>query len=165
MADFGIAVALTLKNEGGYVDDPNDAGGATNMGITQDDLDREYGPGTYPIRSLTVAQAEAYYQCAFLAQLSTMSIESQLVASKLFDLGVLFGTGEAVILLQQCLDHFNVVVDGNFGPHTLAAVNEDSELPLLAEYKQKVFAHIQVIVLAHPEDARFETGWENRVMS
>lgn len=164
MAIFSEAVNLTLKNEGGYVDDPNDAGGATNMGITQDDLDRAYGPGTFSVQQLTPAQAEAYYLTHFWTYLYNQ-IESQLVANKLFDLGVLFGTGEDVILLQQCLDHFNVVVDGNFGPHTLAAVNEDSELPLLAEYKQKVFAHIQVIVLAHPEDARFETGWENRVMS
>lgn len=161
MADFGIAVALTLKNEGGYVNDPNDAGKATNMGITAADAD---AAGLGDVRNLTVAQAEAYYRAHFWPTIYD-SIESQLVASKLFDLGVLFGTGEAVILLQQCLDHFNVIVDGQFGPHTLAAVNEDSELPLLAEYKQKVFAHIQVIVLAHPEDARFEVGWEKRVMS
>lgn len=161
MANFDEAVALTLQHEGGYTNNSADSGGATNMGITHADAD---AAGLGDVRNLTVAQAEAYYRAHFWPAIYD-SIESQLVASKLFDLGVLFGTGEAVILLQQCLDYFNVVVDGKFGDVTLLAVNEDSELPLLAEYKQKVFAHIQVIVLAHPEDSRFETGWENRVMS
>jgi len=31
---FDICVAFTLRQEGGYVDDPADPGGATNMGIT-----------------------------------------------------------------------------------------------------------------------------------
>lgn len=161
MADFQTAVNLTLQHEGGYVNDPNDAGKATNMGITAADAD---AAGLGDVRNLTVAQATAYYAARFWPTIYS-EIESQLVANKLFDLGVLFGTGEAIILLQQCLNHFNVVVDGKFGDATLLAVNEDSELQLLAEYKQKVFAHIQVIVLAHPEDSRFETGWENRVMS
>lgn len=160
MAQFSEAVQKTLANEGGFIDDPNDTGGATNMGITQTDAD---AAGLGPVQDLTVAQAEAFYQARFWPAIYDQ-IESQDVANKLFDLGVLFGTGEAVILLQQCLDHFNVTVDGQFGPFTLAAVNEDSPLPLLAEFKQKVFAYIQVIVIAHPDDARFEVGWERRVM-
>jgi hypothetical protein len=35
MADrFDACLAFTLREEGGYVDDPADPGGATNMGIT-----------------------------------------------------------------------------------------------------------------------------------
>jgi lysozyme family protein len=35
MADmFDACLAFTLREEGGYVDDPADIGGATNMGIT-----------------------------------------------------------------------------------------------------------------------------------
>lgn len=34
--DFPRCVAVTLAQEGGYVDDPQDPGGATNMGITLD---------------------------------------------------------------------------------------------------------------------------------
>src|SRR5437764_12748637 len=32
--NFGTCLAFTLKEEGGYSDDPADPGGATNMGIT-----------------------------------------------------------------------------------------------------------------------------------
>ena len=35
MADsFSICVAFTLNSEGGYVNNPADPGGATNLGIT-----------------------------------------------------------------------------------------------------------------------------------
>ena len=34
MADFKQAIAKVLKNEGGYVDNPNDLGGTTNFGIS-----------------------------------------------------------------------------------------------------------------------------------
>jgi len=54
MADTNQSIALTLQNEGGYVDNPNDKGRATKYGITQEDL-----PGQ-DIAELTVAQATAY---------------------------------------------------------------------------------------------------------
>ena len=34
MDDFQTCLAFTLSQEGGFVDDPYDPGGATNMGIT-----------------------------------------------------------------------------------------------------------------------------------
>ena len=34
MADFTLYLPKVLKWEGGFVDDPDDAGGATNMGVT-----------------------------------------------------------------------------------------------------------------------------------
>ena len=56
MADFNQAVVLTLKHEGGFVDNPADPGGATNMGITQRDL-----PGV-DIRNLSTPLAMNYYR-------------------------------------------------------------------------------------------------------
>ena len=38
MADFNKAIAIILKHEGGYVNDPDDPGGETNMGITKRDF-------------------------------------------------------------------------------------------------------------------------------
>jgi lysozyme family protein len=34
MSDFNQAVKVILQHEGGYVDNPNDPGGATNYGIS-----------------------------------------------------------------------------------------------------------------------------------
>ena len=36
MADFELTIPFTHEKEGGFVHDPDDAGGATNMGVKQE---------------------------------------------------------------------------------------------------------------------------------
>lgn len=159
-SDFSVAVALTLKNEGGFVDNPADPGGATNMGVTQKD---------YPsinIRDLTVAQAEAFYQEKFWNALYSQ-IENQSVANKLFDLGVLFGIGTAVKILQEVLaPHFpDVKPDGGFGPVTLAAVNQSDAASLLVAYKTGMVARVIQVASNNPAERIFVSGWIRRINS
>ncbi|MBV8336397.1 MAG: hypothetical protein JO358_13330 [Alphaproteobacteria bacterium] len=69
MADiFDICLAFTLREEGGYVDDPADPGGATNMGITlatyrewSDDPDL----GAFQVKDLTLKTARAIYRALY----------------------------------------------------------------------------------------------------
>jgi len=155
MADFNQAVALTLQHEGGYVNNPADPGGATNMGITQADM-----PGT-PIKDLTAAQATQYYADHYWKPLYSQ-ITSQRVANKLFDMGVLFGVGTAVKALQTALD---LVVDGVFGPMTLGAANRANEMLMLDAFKSELHAHVLAIVAARPASSVFLKGWQTRIDS
>ena len=155
MADFNQAVQLTLKHEGGFVDNPADPGGATNMGVEQRDLPN------IPIQSLTVAQATAYYQETYWKPFYSL-ISSQAVASKLFDLGVLFGVGTAVKNLQAAL---NIEMDGLFGPGTLNAVNAANSTSLLLNFQMEMNAHVRAIVAANPKLNAFQKGWQNRINS
>ena len=155
MADFQQAVALTLQHEGGYVNDPADPGGATNMGITQRDL-----PET-PIQNLTVAQAVAYYSNTYWKGLYS-SLTSQQLANKLFDWGVLFGVGTAVKVLQGVL---GIKQDGLFGPASLAAVNATDGVMLLEEYKNSMLIHASRVVAANPTLTKFLAGWMRRINS
>ena len=155
MADPNIAIALTLKNEGGFVNNPADPGGATNMGITQADM-----PGVN-IADLTVTQAETYYDQHYWKSLYS-EIEDQFVANKLFDLGVLFGVGTAVQMMQGVL---KLTPDGVFGPATLAAVNEAEPLSLLTAYKTVMVQHAIDIGGAHPQERQFVVGWLRRINS
>jgi len=43
MAEFGIYAPLLRKLEGGFVNDPQDAGGATNAGVTLNTFRAYYG--------------------------------------------------------------------------------------------------------------------------
>lgn len=156
MADFQQAVQKTLVHEGGFTNNPHDKGGPTKYGITQADM-----PGVN-IADITQEQAITYYSEHYWKDLYSQ-IKDQLMAEKIFDMGVLFGVGTAVKLLQISMQHaIAVVSDGNFGPNTLNATNQIGDLN---EYKQVLLAHIVNVVTNNPGDAVFVQGWTNRVNS
>jgi lysozyme family protein len=154
MADPNVAIIKTLHSEGGFVDNPADRGGPTNMGITQADL-----PGT-PIQNLTIGQAETYYSEHYWKPLYSQ-IESQDIANKLFDMGVLFGVGTVVIFLQTCLNL--EPTDGVFGPKTLQATNEADPATLLVAFKSVLMTHATAIGAKDPTQRQFVKGWWNRI--
>lgn len=155
MADFNQAVQKTLVHEGGYVDNPNDRGGPTKFGITQADM-----PGKN-ITDITTDDAVAYYgEHYWKAHYS--DIQDQSIAEKLFDMGVLFGVGTAVSILQLSL---GITQDGAFGPASLDATNSAESVSLLATYKTNFVTHAFNIATARPQDRMFLKGWANRINS
>jgi lysozyme family protein len=158
MADFKTAILLTLQHEGGYVNNPNDSGGETNMGITAKDM-----PGQ-DMKVLTVEQATEYYTQNYWKALYSQ-INDQNLANKLFDMGVLFGVGTAVKILQTIFAVNQVVADGVFGPHTLDIVNTAGPIGLLGVYKVSLVSHALGVVNANPNDRVFFAGWVKRINS
>ena len=152
MSDINLSIEKTLLHEGGYVDNKNDSGGKTKFGITEHDL-----PGV-DIEHLTQDQAIEYYKAHYVKE-GYAQIQDQAKLDKIFDLGVLFGVGTAIKLLQRVL---NLQEDGVFGPGTLAATNATD---LLQAYKTAFVERIGQIVQAHPQDKVFYTGWLNRINS
>jgi lysozyme family protein len=172
MADFKIAVLITIdpQHEGGFQKNPNDHANwssgqigvgtliGTKYGITAVDM-----PGV-DIENLTPDQAVVYYAEHYWKPLYSQ-IESQLVANKLFDMGVLFGVGEAVKILQLTLSDFHVIIDGNFGPVTLGAVNQSEEVSLLKSYKANFVTHAFNVASANPAERGYLKGWATRINS
>lgn len=160
MADFNIAVQKTLVHEGGFVNNPNDPGGATKYGITQKDM-----PGVN-IADITEEQAAEYYSENYWKPLYSQ-IDDQAVASKIFDMGVLFGVGEAVKLLQIVLQEAfpSVTIDSDFGPNTLSAVNQAGAASLLEAYKTALVTYALRIAANKPNLRIFVRGWGNRINS
>ena len=155
MADPNVAIIKTLHNEGGFVNNPDDRGGPTNMGITQADI-----PGT-PIQSITIAQAEAYYSENFWKTFYSQ-IASQDIANKLFDMGVLFGVVTVVHLLQSAL---GVTTDGVVGPATLEAINAADPTSLLTAFKSLLVTRALGIGSSNPSQRQFVAGWVRRINS
>jgi lysozyme family protein len=122
-----IAEAIVAR-EGGYVNDPDDPGGATNFGVTIHTMRRLgldlTGDGTVSVadvQALTRDQAieifiEHYYARPGIAGLP------EGVQPSVFDMYVNAG-GNAVRVLQRLLRvmGFDVAVDGAIGPQTLSA--------------------------------------------
>ena len=153
MADPKVAISLTIQHEGGFEDNPDDPGGATNMGVTQRDLPN------INIRDLTVFQATNYYIQSYWKPLYSQ-IANQSVANKIFDFGVLFGIGTAVKILQEVL---KIGADGMFGEETLAAVNEADPVSLLLAYRTNFVQHALAIGAARPTERQFVSGWIRRI--
>lgn len=169
MADARTAIMITLDpaHEGGFQDNPQDranwTGGkigvgqlvGTNGGITTLDM-----PGV-DIKNLTVDQKVNYYLEHYWKPFYSQ-ISNQLVANKLFDMGVLFGVGTAVGLMQRSVD---VPVDDSFGPMTLQALNSANAALLLATFKEELHTHAVNVAAANPAEAFALPGWHHRIDS
>lgn len=174
MADSKIAISLTLINEGGFQKDEDDPGNWTGgvKGIgelkgTKFGISAHEFPGL-DIENLTEDQAIDAYRNGRPPQVPPYwnplydQIESQSVANKLFDLGVLFGRGTAVKNIQGIL---KMVQDGVFGPHTLTALNESDPYSLLQSYKIVMVSHVIGIANANPGERKDLPGWIRRINS
>ena len=69
--EFENALKFVLAREGGYVNDPDDRGGATNKGITQNTYNswlKSYGKPSKDVKNITDAEVkEIYYKNYWLA--------------------------------------------------------------------------------------------------
>lgn len=149
MADFNLAIPIVLKNEGGYVNDPNDPGGETKYGISK---------SSYPavdIANLTIGQATAIYLRDFWL---FGGIANQAVANKLFDSYV--NMRHSAIKIAQKIA--GVVVDGGYGPHTEFSINTMDPTEFLYEFRVGLAAHYHAIVAANPAEGKFLNDWLRR---
>lgn len=125
LAVVGSVVAI----EGGYVNDPNDAGGETNHGVTVA-VARDHGY-TGPMLSMPVEKARDIYAVTYIRapQFDRVLAKSPAVGTKLVDIGVNAGQGRASRWFQQSLNDLSrggrdfdaVAVDGSIGTRTLTA--------------------------------------------
>jgi lysozyme family protein len=172
MADSITAIMITLdpEHEGGFQKNPNDRANwtsgkvgegtlvGTNGGITALDM-----PGV-DIEALTTTQKIAYYQENYWKPLYSQ-ITSQLMGNKLFDTGVLFGVVTATKILQGVL---GLVVDGVFGPNTLAALNQETGVTagsVLLAYKTRLHAYAAEVAAMNPLEAPDRPDWDRRIDS
>ena len=119
-----------VAREGGFVNDPDDPGGATNFGVTlgtmralRRDIDHDGDVDTSDVRGLTRSQAveifiRHYFERPGIGQLPTE------VQPALFDMYVNAGAN-AVKVLQRMLSRkgFACTPDGDIGPQTIAAAH------------------------------------------
>jgi lysozyme family protein len=126
-----IIEQVVLPNEGGYVNDSRDAGGATNFGITEA-VARQNGY-TGPMRDMPRSFAVEVYRRRYADApgFTAIGAISMPVARELIDTGVNMGPKVAATFLQRALnglnrngqDYADITVDGDAGPATRAALS------------------------------------------
>jgi len=119
-----------VAREGGYVNDPDDPGGATNFGVTIGTMQRLgidlTGDGKVTVadvKRLTQAQARDIFVRHYFDEPRIAELPAIIQAS-VFDMYVNAGSN-AVRILQQLLNDMGqrVALDGRIGPQTVAAAN------------------------------------------
>jgi len=154
---FKSCMSVVLQEEGGFVDNPADPGGATNMGITLRTLEawRRAPTSVEDVRNLSVDEAERIYRANYWNAMRCDSLPAG-VDLMVFDFGVNAGPEESIRSLQRAA---GVTADGMFGPETLAAVLRANPTDLtsrLADERLDFYRGLSTF-------STFGEGWTRRV--
>ena len=173
---FNKSIDFTLQFEGGFVNDPSDPGGATNLGWTlgtaqgtQDldifDVDHDGDIDLTDIKKMGEDTAEKGYYKYFWEPLRCDMMPAK-VAFLVNDMGINHGIKRAQILLIRAI---NKVSSNSFSEsgeidhkilHTIETLDLDS---LLEEMLQVRIDFYNAIVSRRPESKKFIKGWMARV--
>jgi lysozyme family protein len=152
-----------LEREGGFTNDPDDAGGATNWGITAATLGdwRRLGrvATVDEVKALPKAEARLIYQKRYIEApgFTAENVWNEPLRIALIDEGVNAGPSVAVKHLQEALD---VTVDGEFGPETKRALEQHLKpAQLLRLIVRLRCIHYGRIVQRNPSQRKYLVGW------
>lgn len=159
---FLNALPFILQWEGGYVNHPNDPGGATNKGVTQktyDEWRERWGLPKRDVRALEEEELHRIYESGYWLPPRCDKLQEALDLVQ-FDTGVNMGVRRAVRMLQSTI---RVTADGDFGPITLRAVLDSDLGSTLVEYCNRREQYYRTLAERRPSLAVFLRGWLNRL--
>lgn len=166
-------LAGVLKNEGGYVNDPNDRGGETNWGVTVGTARANGYTGS--MKAMTRDTALAIYRAQYVIApgFGLVANVSPTIAAELVDTGVNMGPAIAGRFLQRALNlvtDAGLVVDGNVGPASVAALKaflakrgEEGETRLLALLNAFQGTRYAELAEGRAANRSFIYGWLARI--
>lgn len=157
-SNFDTSLAAVLTHEGGYVNDPQDPGGATNRGVTQGTYDLwrvDHQLPPRPVKDITPAEVMAIYKKRYWDAVCGDLLPSGLDYC-LFDFAVNSGPKRAATYLQRVL---GVADDGKIGPETLDAAERVPTTDLI----HAIGNLRQAFLEKQPTFPRFGRGWTRRV--
>lgn len=167
MANIDKLAPFILRWEGGFVNDPVDKGGATNMGVTigtwrSVGYDKD-GDGDIDVDDLHLLDKEDVIERVlrphYWNRWRADEILNQSVANILVDW--VWASGTHGIKRPQHI--LGVTPDGIVGPKTLAAVNSMDPMELHFRIKNDRIKFIDEICRRDPSQERFRKGWMNRI--
>ena len=156
-SNFDKAIAALLISEGGFVNNPKDPGGMTNLGVTKTVWEGWTGHDATEttMRNLSTSDVTPLYRKKYWDAVQGDSLPSGLDYC-VFDTAVNSGAGRSIKLLQRSI---GVAEDGAIGPNTLAAI-------LVADVGQlidKYCAARQDFLQSLATFDTFGKGWTRRV--
>lgn len=143
--NYDFCIKEVLKSEGGYTNDPDDSGGATNFGITIADY-RKYinknGTAT-DVKNMTVDQAKTIYKQRYWNAVDGDNLPSG-VDYTVFDYGVNSGVSRANRIYKQF------------------SAEKDTSV-LINKINDERLHFLQNLAISQPKNQKFLRGWTSRV--
>jgi lysozyme family protein len=158
-AVFEQCLDIVLAHEGGFVRNPFDPGGATNLGITHKTLSRARGnkASADEVWSLSKAEAGTIYRRFYWDAIRASEMPAG-IALAVFDFAVNSGVPRAVCVLQSALE---ADVDGVVGAKTLDAISLADTSDLIRRLTRARLGFLARLA-TWPV---FGRGWRRRVLS
>jgi lysozyme family protein len=157
VGNFKECLELVLKSEGGYVDDPRDSGGRTNLGVTQKVWEEYTGHDAdeKTMRGLTPEKVAPLYEQRYWRP-TYCEVLPRGLDLLVFSMGINGGPGRAVKLLQSAI---GCVPDGVIGSKTMGLIKQSNVADLIAKYsnaRKSYYESLKTFPI-------FGNGWLNRV--
>jgi lysozyme family protein len=130
--NFKKSLDLLLKSEGGYVNNPKDPGGMTNLGVTARVWEEwvKHPVDEKQMRSLTAADVAPLYKRKYWDACRCDDLPDGL-DYLVFDFAVNAGPGRSVKLVQRVL---GIPEDGIIGPQTIQSIKTADKNDLVSRF-------------------------------
>ena len=134
-ANFDKCLALVLQSEGGFVDNKNDPGGMTNLGVTKAVWEEwtRHEVDEKAMRALTPTDVAPLYRAKYWMACYAPQLKTGL-DYVLFDCAVNIGPGRAVKLLQEAIQ---CVPDGTIGPRTMQLLDQKDVKDVIEAFSKR----------------------------
>lgn len=155
--NFDACFDLMIKHEGGYVNNPADPGGMTNLGVTKRVWEAYIGKivSEAEMRGLTKDKVKPLYRKNYWDKICGDDLPDG-VDYAVFDFAVNSGPSRAAKTLQKAV---GVAQDGSIGPKTLAKVSDANPRELVQDICEQRMNFLQAL----PTWTVFGKGWKRRV--
>ena len=130
--DFKECLDLVLKSEGGWVNNPKDPGGETNLGVTKAVWEEWVGHPVESLKNLTKDQVAPLYEQRYWRPCYGEVLPRGLDFI-VFSMGVNAGPGRSIKCLQSSI---GCVPDGVIGPTTRGLILASNTATLIAKFSE-----------------------------
>lgn len=163
MAKAELLIPKIMRWEGGFVSDPDDAGGATNKGVTIATFRKFYGADAtvQQLKNITDEQWLHIFKVGYWDIFKADNIEDQSIANLCVDW--LYNSG--IVAIKRVQKIVGVKDDGMIGPVSLKAINTKSSRALFYHIRSARIAFVETIAKNKPSQRKFLQGWKNRILS
>ena len=161
MADYTKLIPIIKKWEGGYSDNPNDRGGATNSGVTLAVYQSVYGKNKTKndLKKMTNEQWNYIFTKLYWNKWKADEIKNQSIANILVDWVWMSGLGT----IKKIQSLFGLTADGIVGNKTISYINSHDQEEVFNKIWNRRKQFYESLVKNNPSQKVFLKGWMNRL--